>query len=162
PSISFPQADSFERVINVCELLFTQELSREDITEEYAFDIRQTNYYTDAARYLGLVNKMRIEKEIIYSLSNYGRRIMQLNYKQRQLALCKCILKHKVFFDVFASCQYRSIPDRDFIVKIMKKSNLYKITSESTYLRRASTISSWINWMIGLIPDCPHSSQKCH
>src|SRR5699024_11404678 len=56
-NISFPQANSFERVINICELLNAQELSREQVTEEYAFDIRQTNYYTDAARYLGLLEK---------------------------------------------------------------------------------------------------------
>lgn len=52
PQIPFPQADSFERVINICELLDDQDLSRNDVTERYAFDARQTNYYTDAARYL--------------------------------------------------------------------------------------------------------------
>ncbi|MDR2047036.1 MAG: transcriptional regulator [Clostridiales bacterium] len=52
PQIPFPQADSFERVINICELLNEQELSRNDVTEQYAFDARQTNYYTDAARFL--------------------------------------------------------------------------------------------------------------
>ena len=50
PEISFPQANRFERVINLCELLNSQELDRDQVTEEYAFDIRQTNYYTDAAR----------------------------------------------------------------------------------------------------------------
>lgn len=47
PEISFPQADSFQRVINICELLESQELSRDDVTEEYDFDIRQTNYSYD-------------------------------------------------------------------------------------------------------------------
>lgn len=151
PEISFPQADSFERVINICELLESQELSRDDVTDEYAFDIRQTNYYTDAARYLGLLDKKYDGRKPIYSLSERGHRIMRLNYKQRQLALCKCILEHKVFFNVFTYCQYGSIPDRYFIVKIMKKSNLYKVESESTYIRRASTVNGWINWMLSLI-----------
>lgn len=44
PEIPFPQADCFQRVINICELLSTQVLSRENVTERYAFDIRQTNY----------------------------------------------------------------------------------------------------------------------
>lgn len=151
PEISFPQADSFERVINICELLEAQELSRDDVTEEYAFDIRQTNYYTDAARYLGLVEKKYDGRKPIYSLSEHGRRLMRLNYKQRQLALCKSILEHKVFYNVFSFCQYGSIPDRNVIVKIMKESNLYKVESESTYVRRASTVSGWINWMLSLI-----------
>lgn len=151
PQISFPQADSFERVINICELLGSQELSRDDVTEEYAFDIRQTNYYTDAARYLGLVDKKYEGRKPVYSLSEYGQRLMKLNYKQRQLAFCKSILEHKVFHNVFAFCQYGSIPDRNTIVKIMKESNLYKVESESTYIRRASTVSGWINWMLSLI-----------
>ena len=151
PEISFPQADSFERVINICELLESQELSRDNVTDEYAFDIRQTNYYTDAARYLGLVVKKYDGRKPIYSLSEYGQRLMKLNYKQRQLAFCKSILEHKVFFNVFTYCQYGSVPDRNTIVKIMRESGLYKVESESTYTRRASTISGWINWMLGLI-----------
>lgn len=151
PRISFPQADAFQRVINICELLESQELSRDDVTEEYAFDIRQTNYYTDAARYLGLVNKQKEGRKPVYSLSDFGRRVMKLNYKQRQLALCKCILEHRVFYEVFSLCQSGSVPDRNTIVQIMKQSNLYKVESESTYIRRASTISGWINWMLDLI-----------
>lgn len=151
PEISFPQADSFDRVINICELLESQELSRDDVTDEYAFDIRQTNYYTDAARYLGLVEKKYCGRKSVYSLSNYGHRIMGLNYKQRQLAFCKSILEHKVFHNVFSFCEYGIIPDRSTIVKIMKESNLYKVESDSTYIRRASTVSGWINWMLGLI-----------
>ena len=151
PQVSFPQADSFERVINICELLESHELSRDDVTEEYAFDIRQTNYYTDAARYLGLVDKKYDGRKPVYSLSEYGQRLMKLNYKQRQLAFCKSILEHKVFHNVFTFCQYGSIPDRNTIVKIMKESSLYKVESESTYIRRASTVSGWINWMLSLI-----------
>lgn len=150
PRISFPQADDFQRVINICELLESQDLSRDDVTEEYAFDIRQTNYYTDAARYLGLVNKKREGIRPIYSLSDFGRRIMKLNYKQRQLALCKCILEHEVFYEIFLLYQSGSVPDRNKIVRIMKRSKLYRIESESTYVRRASTISGWINWMLDL------------
>ena len=151
PEISFPQADSFKRVINICELLESQELSRDDVTDEYAFDMRQTNYYTDAARYLGLVDKKYDGRKPIYSLSEFGHRLMKLNYKQRQLALCKCILEHKVFFNIFTYCQCGSVPDRNTIVRIMKESDLYKVESESTYTRRASTVSGWINWMLSLI-----------
>lgn len=151
PQVSFPQADSFERVINICELLESHELSRDDVTQEYAFDIRQTNYYTDAARYLGLVDKRYDGRKPIYFLSERGQRLMKLSYKQRQLALCKSILEHRVFHIVFAFCRYGSIPDINFIVKIMKESGLYKVESESTYIRRASTVSGWINWMLSLI-----------
>ena len=154
PPIPFPQADSFGRVINICELLNEQELSRGDVTEQYAFDVRQTNYYTDAARYLGLLDKRRDGSTPIYSLSNTGKRILGLPFKQRQLAYCDCILSHKAFSDTLRE-YFESgwMPSVEAIVQIMKQSNLYNIESDSTFERRSSTIKGWLNWVVGLIND---------
>lgn len=151
PEISFPQADSFQRVINICELLSSQELSREEITENYAFNIRQTNYYTDAGRYLGLVQKRYENRKPIYSLSERGKKIMRLGYKQRQIALCKCILEHEVFYKAFSLSRSNYLLPKQQIVSIMKSVRLYQVESDSTYYRRASTISGWISWMQNLM-----------
>ncbi len=153
PGISFPQANRFERVINLCELLSAQSLSREQVTEEYAFDIRQTNYYTDAARYLGLVERFYdAHRKPFYSLTALGQRIMKLNYRQRQLAFCKAILEHGAFRDTFLlSLKTGEVPDTEAIVAIMQRSRLYKVESISTYIRRSSTISGWIRWMLDLV-----------
>jgi len=154
PEISFPQANSFERVINICELLNAQNLSREQVTLQYAFDIRQTNYYTDAARYLGLLEKHYDNNKPIYSLSIQGKRIMNLNYKQRQLAFCKSILQHRVFKEAFNFyLETGSIPDTSVVIAFMQSSNLYNVESKSTFIRRSSTIHSWINWMLGLLGE---------
>jgi len=154
PHIPFPQADSFERVINICELLNEQELSRNDVTEQYAFDARQTNYYTDAARYLGLLEKKKDGIMPIYTLSETGRRILNLNFKQRQLAYCDCILSHKAFRDTLHKYfESGNMPQTEEIVQIMKCSNLYNVESESTFKRRSSTIKGWINWIIELINE---------
>jgi hypothetical protein len=152
PPIPFPQADSFERVINICELLNQQDLSRSEVTERYDFDERQTNYYTDAARYLGLLDKEVLDRTPVYKLSNKGREILNLNYKQRQLAYCELILEHKAFYDTL--CLYLRLgkmPPTNEIVRIMKESNLYNIRTENTFVRRSQTIKSWVNWIIKLI-----------
>lgn len=154
PTVPFPQADSFERVINLCELLDGQELSRNDVTDQYAFDARQTNYYTDAARYLGLLEKSRESGASIYSLSDTGKRILKLNFKQRQLAYCGSILSHKPFADTLRKYFSSGImPSKSDIVQIMKTANLYKVESESTFERRSSTIKGWLNWIVDLIND---------
>lgn len=154
PDVPFPQADSFERVINLCELLCSQELSRDDVTDQYAFDARQTNYYTDAARYLGLLEKSRESGAPTYSLSETGKRILKLNFKQRQLAYCGLILSHKAFSDTLHKYFHSgNMPSKSDIVHIMKTSNLYKVESESTFERRSSTIRGWINWILGLINE---------
>jgi hypothetical protein len=155
PDIPFPQANSFERVINLCELLDVQDMSSEQVTEEYAFDLRQTGYYTNAARYLGLLERFyNDEHRPMYRLSSLGKYVMRKNYKQRQLAFSKVILQHKPFRDTFRVCmESGTMPDKSTIVSIMKASNIYKVDSEDTFERRSSTVRGWINWMLGLIEE---------
>lgn len=151
PEIAFPQADSFERVINLCELLLDEPKTKNDITENYAFDERQTNYYTDAARYLGLVSKNRNDGNIVFELTELGRKILTLRYKQRQLKFVKLILKHKAFYDYLSLYFENSDKPTTFdTIEIMKHCDLYNIESESTYKRRSSTIRGWIEWILDL------------
>lgn len=151
PEIAFPQADSFDRVINLCELLLDEPRTKNDITENYAFDERQTNYYTDATRYLGLVDKNKNDRNIEFELTELGRKILNLRYKQRQLEFVKLILKHKAFYD-YLSLYFENSdkPTTLDAIEIMKHCNLYNIESESTYKRRASTIRGWIDWVLDL------------
>lgn len=153
PNISFPQADSFARIINLCELLNEQDTNRNEITERYDFSMRQTYYYTAAARYLGLVNIKRTRGESpVYSLTDKGKQLLGLNFKKRQLEYCKLILSHKIFNLVLRKYFDRGIiPSKKEIVKIMKDSGLYRMRSNETFDRRSTTISCWINWIVGLI-----------
>ena len=153
PEIPFPQADNFERIINLCELLNKKVLSKDDVTTEYDFDERQTNYYTDAARYLGLIEKKN-SGNISYNLSKFGEKILSQNYKNRQLAYCECILSHKVFYETLKKFfDSGEMPSKNEIVQIMKESDLFNVQSEETFKRRSSTIKSWLNWIVGLIND---------
>ncbi|MDR2199294.1 MAG: transcriptional regulator [Deltaproteobacteria bacterium] len=153
PEIPFPQADNFERVINICELLNERELSRNDVTDQYAFDARQTNYYTDAARYLGLLKK-NDGVTPIYHLSDNGKRILGMNYKYRQLAYCDLILSHKVFAETLRKYfEIGNMPSSSEIVQIMRLSNIYNVASDSTFKRRSSTVKGWLNWIVKLINE---------
>lgn len=145
-------SDSFERVVNLLELLNENtELTRNDITENYAFDVRQTNYYTDAARYLGLLEKKRDNGVVSYILSEKGKRLFSYNIRQRNLEYFECIISQRVFYYVFKEHTNKlKMPDKKFIVEIMKESNLWNVESEKTFKRRASSIISWINWCLGL------------
>ena len=149
--IPLPQADTFERVISLCELLADNNLSKQEITEEYAFNIRQADYYANAGRYLGLIEK---KKKAFYSLSTAGRNIISMSWKNKQLALCECILSHSVFHEALTS--YFStgyMPEIKDIITIIQRSNLKCPIFGDTLTRRASTIRSWLSWIIGLIAD---------
>lgn len=155
PKIPFPQADSFDRVINLCELLNDNTfLSKDDITENYDFDKRQTNYYTDAGRYLGLVDKRNEDGEIRFYLSSLGEKLFKLSIAKRQIEFARSILSHLAFNKTLQLYfEKASSPSKEEVVQIMKTSNLYNIDSESTFRRRASTISSWINWILDLVEE---------
>ena len=151
--IPFPQADKFERVINLCELVTAQSLTSTDVTDTYDFNIRQTNYYTDAARYLGLLEKNKDGRKPVYSISQQGRQILNLGFKQRQLSFCKKILSHNAFNNSLRLYLKKSVcPSNDEIIEIMRQSGLDNI-AHSTFKRRASSIRGWLNWIISLIND---------
>ena len=155
PSIPFPQADSFERIINLCELLKQKLfLSKEEITQNYDFDARQTEYYFNAAKYLGLVDKKYDNNNIKYVLTETGLGMFNKSITDRQLEFVKLILSHKIFKESLKLYLKKgNTPSKNEIVEIMKKSNLYNISSNETYKRRASTIISWSNWILGLIEE---------
>lgn len=155
PKISFPQADRMSRIVNLIELLNEKPMTKQDITSKYAFDERQTNYYTDAGRYLGLIEKGHDENgNILFQLSTRGRHILGLEYKERQLAIVTQILAHKVFNETLKlHLQYGEMPDKQTIIRIMKEANLYNIEADSTYLRRSSTVVGWINWILGIVEE---------
>lgn len=153
PELPFPQADSFERVINLCELLKQRGfISKDDITQNYDFDHRQTDYYSNAAKYLGLIETIRENQQIGCTLTQDGFRIFNLPIVERQLEFVKLILSHTVFQNTLKLYFDKgNAPTKDEVVEIMKNAKLYNIDSDQTYKRRASTIISWINWILGLI-----------
>lgn len=159
--IPFPQADKFEKVINICELIQNRQeyLTKEKITEEFEFDKRQSDYYTNAARYLGLVEKS-IKKNKdgknkdgsirYYTITEKGKHILSMNYRQRQLSFVQCILEHKVFADALRSfLETGKAPTKTEIKQIIENNHIKKISGD-TLNRRASSVSGWINWIVSL------------
>lgn len=147
PTIPFPQADRFERVINLCELLHHKQLTKEDITVEYGFDSRQTDYYVNAGKYLGFIK----EQEGSISLTSTGAAIMSKSPTAKQLAFARVILSHSVFNDVlrrqFATGQSLS---KSEIIHIMHQHPLFNLRKTTTFACRASTVCSWTDWVIAL------------
>ena len=152
PEIPFPQADSFERVINLCELLKQKEfISKEDITQNYDFDGRQTDYYSNAGKYLGLIDIGRdpLTGQTGCFLTTKGKQVFNLNLIDRQKEFVRLIVSHKAFKETLKLyLDNGEMPEKGIIVEIMKRCTLYNISSDSTYFRRASTIIGWTNWII--------------
>jgi hypothetical protein len=153
PKITFPQADSFIRIIDLLSILFERGLTREDVTIKYEFDPRQTNYYISACEYLGLIERTdNIIGEREYQLSSKAREIMNLHYKEKYMALIKKILECPVFYKTFEFIiKHNKIPNKDEICAIMENSHLS--INQTTIGRRSSTVRSWIDWILRIIDN---------
>ena len=157
PEIPFPQADSFERVINLCELLKQKDfITKEEITQSYDFDARQTDYYSNAGKYLGLLDtgKDSLSGQIGCYLTPKGKQVFNINLVDRQKEFMKIIVSHSAFKQTLKLyLENGEMPTKENIVEIMRKSKLHKVGSDSTYFRRASTITGWINWIMNQIDE---------
>ena len=162
PLTPFPQANSFDRVINFCEVINSSEeegvtsddlLSNFYFTEQESLTLRQVDYYYNAAAYLGFVSKLKKkDSPTTYLLTSKGKNLFKMSILERQREFVKSILAHKVFKNVLNEyLTMASRPSKEKIVLFMKESSLYNINSDKTYFRRASTISAWIDWIMSQI-----------
>lgn len=146
--VPFPQADSFERVVDLLSLLYEKELTFDEITSRYVFDERQTDYYINACVYLGLVRKYKDDnRERRCQLTPEAKIIMQKNFKAKYLGLIQRVLEFPVFHDAYKyAIETGQIPKINEIYRIM---NQYGISvGDNTKGRRASTVRGWVNWIL--------------
>ncbi|MDO5073796.1 MAG: hypothetical protein Q4D63_05265 [Neisseria animaloris] len=150
PNTPFPQADKLDRVINLCELLLNSgSLTSQEVTEKYGFDKRQTDYYFNAGRYLGLVRKIRIDGNTEFELTEKGKIIFKRPIISRNIRIIELILSFEVFHKSLQLYLLQSEPPsiKD-IICIMKNVELRKSMNKTTMERRAGTVRGWINWIL--------------
>jgi hypothetical protein len=152
--IPFPQADSFTRLVDLLtQLHATGGMSQEDITTNHAFDRRQTQYYTNAGRYLGLIQRRQNREEgVTYSLTPKAVAIMARQPARRNLALVETILEHRVFAEtVRLYLAQAGRPEINQVIEIMRAAELgLDQEGHTTIPRRAQTVLSWIDWIMRL------------
>lgn len=145
----FPKIDNLQQLIDICELLKIKKLTMNDIIIKYSINSLQVNDYINTAKYLNLIDEELDNKNKKYILSKLGIQIMSMSYKQRQLELCKCIFKHKIFYDIFLFYQNNGISDKDKIINIIKQ--YYNNETDEEYNQKIMIINSWIRWILKLI-----------
>jgi len=152
--VPFPQADSFPRIIDlVSQIHAAGIMSQEDITTNHAFDVRQTQYYTNAGRYLGLIDITRSRQEgVKYSLTPLGTAIMAQPPASRNLALTEAILQHRVFNQTLRRyLRNAGPPNIQDIVAVMRRADLpLNQAGTTTISRRAQTVLAWVDWIMRL------------
>lgn len=146
--IPFIQANSFERVISLLENMYDNPMTSQQIAELMDFELRQSDYYFNAGRYLGLFEKNSEDKQSQVSLTTLGRKVFGLNYKDRQLKFVELMLQHQIFADCFdKAIKTGEIPEKDYIKQRMRELN---VCNEEQIVRRASSVYGWLKWIFNL------------
>lgn len=154
PKVPFPQADSFERVIDLLNALNKEELNNEEISLMYDFDYRQAQYYSRACMYLDLAQNINGT----IKLTEEALKILRKGKREKYLSIASKILEHKVFKEALKLYIKSSKPpkSKEIYKEVMDKNKetLYKqgsgFLSKRTLVRRASTVKGWIDWVLGL------------
>ena len=144
--IPFPQADTFNRVIALVEMIDSEIDNAYEVAEEFNMEPRQGHYYIAAAKYLGLItNSVKSGK---YIVTPSGFLLNNLDMKSRNEHLVKTVLKHKVFYYTYKYyLENKKLPTKEYIIDLMKQYT--DLTNSVTLNRRASTVRGWIEWIIG-------------
>lgn len=150
--IPFIQANSFERIISLMEILYEEDKTIEEIANIMQFDLRQSDYYYNAGKYLGLFEKVDIEDEgntiKKVSLSKLGKDTVKLRYKKRQLKLVSLILEHEIFNRLFIKVYNNGeLPTKEEIQNIMRENN---VCNDGQIVRRSGSVYSWLKWIFNL------------
>ena len=155
----FIQADSFDRVISLLENMYDNPMNDEEVAKLMHFGsnlsngrptFRQSQYYINAGRYLGLFEKQKDEdKRTVSCLTKLGKKVYKLQYKERQLQLVSLILEHQLFNEFFDYViNNGDVPNKRLIKTRMRELN---VCQESQIDRRATSVRGWLYWIFNLI-----------
>lgn len=149
--VPFPQADKFDKVIDLLDILSSGPKSVEEISSRFAFEPRQADYYFNAARFLGLAATEETS-EGLRTLTALGYNIALLPPSERNLELMRRICGIPVFRDTMKKgLSGSTVADMQRFAEEYLREHSHEFgLSGSTVGRRARTVSAWCNWILEL------------
>ncbi|MDO9033993.1 MAG: hypothetical protein Q7U51_02150 [Methanoregula sp.] len=149
PSVPYPQANDLDKVIDIVTNYHSACLSNKPaIAEFFEFDERQGDYYANAGYYLGLLK--RVPSSVEFSLTREGEYIAKSeNRSRRNLLLLKQMLKRPSFHEIIRLFDSRNRDLSSLSAEVLAPiiQNHVEL-NETTARRRASTVMSWLRWMV--------------
>ena len=145
-SLPFPQADDFGKVIDVVDAVHAGIQTKDDLAELYAFNHRQSDYYGNAALFLGLVERGRGG----FLPSSLGKRFAAASRSERDGILLQQLAQREVFREGlgYLAEHWESaapLPEIRRIEGWMVKQR--PDLGGQTRPRRAKTVSAWLDWV---------------
>ena len=153
--IPCPQADDFERIIDLVEFLAREPSTKDDIATRYPIVPRQIDYYVNAARYLGLVEKSVTNVDGVeqFRASTVALEILHQPNHIRIIKFAEVALLYGPISHLYARWRETGeFPSKSDVVDSFRQSPASSGLKESTLERRASTVRMWLKWVCTLGP----------
>jgi hypothetical protein len=132
--VPFPQADKFETVLAMFSIVMGgDEISKEDLLLQFDIDPRQIDYYSNAMKWLGVVEI----KNGVISPTETGKSIFSLSHAARIKRLAEIVFSEPLFHYVLKN-PTENVPSEMFM--------RWHCESASTQYRRLQTVRSWIKY----------------
>jgi hypothetical protein len=144
--VPYPQANDLDKVVDSIKLIGSGADDKTQLAEFFEFEERQGDYYANAGCYLGFVER----EGRIFVLTHLGREFVQLeSFSDRARSLLSQMLTRPTFRAVFNllianGFRLENIENAEIAENIETRTPL----TGSTPLRRASTVRSWIEWIL--------------
>jgi hypothetical protein len=147
-SAPFPQADDVSKFEQILELMGEGTVSKQSLAAHFEFDERQSDYYSNALRFLGLAVRTN-PGEI--NLSSLGSSYVKAEGRERKEMLIRQMSQLESFRWLIKMADFDSRNfDRAKLFPIMERDfeHIFESdASESVIKRRASTVISWVSWV---------------
>tara|TARA_R110002072_G_scaffold159343_2_gene310420 strand:- start:7619 stop:8884 length:1266 start_codon:yes stop_codon:yes gene_type:complete len=140
-NIPFPQANDLRKVRDTIDLVSYGINNRNDIADFWQVDLRQADYYTNAAHYLGFLERNNKN----WKLTEIANQYIHLPTTQRNIFFAKNLFSYPIFNKAARIyVNNNRILNEDFLVKVIKEyfSDKYSL---NTVKRRVQTVKSWLN-----------------
>jgi len=151
-TVTFPQADDFQRVIDLVAYLIEAPRTVDDLAANYDFDPRQSDYYFNAAKYLGLAENLSGDDGTEYRVASpLAEKIFALHYAEKYTALGELVLGIDTVASLFLEhLKSGKKPAHKIAEDYFTQSSDSRKLSGLTLGRRATTALSWASWAVAI------------
>ena len=140
--IPYPQANNINKLFLFITYIGQGILDKDQLIDTLNIHGRQIDYYSNAMRYLGILNK----RYNYFVLNPLGETFFKASQEEKdEIFITQCLKIPSIRKSYIFYSENQNSTKKD-IVKILKDSKL-NLSSEATYLRRASTVMKWIKYI---------------
>ncbi len=136
-----PQADDFNKVLKLVDAVDAGYNTPEAVADYFGFTERQSYYYAEAARFLGLLTLTHG----YFELTDRALELLAASPEEQRDLIAKMVVNSWLFRKLIRIARKRGYFDLEDVENIIASVKRY---SSSTVPRRCRTIESWLNWLV--------------